>query len=113
MTRQARTPAGAQAPATTGGRTPVDDYMATPGLGGEPDAIVEAAADGIGDARALLSVKRPAPAPVPGRVLVTMHYPLPMHVVSGIMRLVERAYPGSVVGEDGTIRELRQVVGDG
>lgn len=42
-----------------------------------------------------------------GRVLVTMHYPLRMDVVSGIMRLVSRHYPNAVVGEDGTIREHR------
>lgn len=42
-----------------------------------------------------------------GRVLVTMHYPLRMEVVSGIMRLVSRSYPNAVVGEDGSIRESR------
>jgi hypothetical protein len=39
-----------------------------------------------------------------GRLLVTMHFPLNMEVVSGIMRLVARHYPGSNVGENGTIR---------
>jgi hypothetical protein len=39
-----------------------------------------------------------------GRVLVTMHFPLNMEVVSGIMRLVARHYPGANVGDNGTIR---------
>lgn len=53
----------------------------------------------------MLGVKGPKAPGEPGRVLVTMHYPLRMDVVSGIMRLVSKWYPNSVVGEDGVIRE--------
>lgn len=86
----------------------VDDQLAAAGMPNPTDAdMVAAAGADIPDANVTaLAIKGKAPKVLePGRVLVTMHYPLRMDVVSGIMRLVDRWYPGSVVGEDGTIRE--------
>jgi hypothetical protein len=45
----------------------------------------------------------PPPEPL---LLVTLHYPLPMDVVTGIMRVVAKRYPGAVIASDGRIGQL-------
>jgi hypothetical protein len=60
------------------------------------------------DGGGLVSAPRPSADPRPRpveapRVLVTLHYPLPMHCAGKIMQEVARAYPGAVVRENGEI----------